>query len=163
RGDRAHGGHQDRDCLVAAPLRAPGVLSASPATEAALMKRLANHPGAWQDERGKQLVADARRHEIDVPATAKARVLRQPLQRKRSARMRVGALLFASGAACAAAVMLLVLFFQHGRHDVPLARVGGRTVAVAPGESFPASATFEVVDLHGAGKMVLGPETLAKL
>jgi FecR protein/Outer membrane lipoprotein len=107
---------------------------------------------AWeQDLHAQQIVRRAARVHVGPPPGARARVWkaleeRRGRERDKPARRRLGWAMFAAGAACAAAIAVLV---------VPRARPTELTIQ--------ASAEAATIDLGGDGRVVAGPGTLARL
>ena len=107
--------------------------------------------GAWKDSPAREIASRAARLSANPPPGARARVwqsleVRRARERDRPARRRLGWAMFAAGAACAAAIAVLL---------VPPNRSTELTIQ--------ASAEAATIDLAGDGRVVAGPGTLARL
>ncbi len=105
----------------------------------------------WEQSPARELARRAARLAANPPTGARARVWRALEERRRRerdkpARRRIGWAMFAAGAACAAAIAVMV---------VPGSRSTEMTIQ--------ASAEAATIDLAGDGRVVAGPGTLARL
>ncbi len=110
--------------------------------------------GAWreEDQAAAELVRRAARLDIGPPSAARARVWLaigegRRREHERPSRRRLGYAMFAAGAACAAAIALVLV--PRTQHQAQF------TIA--------SSAEPAVIDLDGDGRIVAGPATLARL
>jgi len=105
----------------------------------------------WESSTAREITKRAARLSNDPPAGARARVwqkleARRSRERDKPARRRLGWAMFAAGAACAAAIALVVVPRSHST-DLTI----------------QASAEAATIDLAGDGRVVAGPGTLARL
>lgn len=105
----------------------------------------------WESSTAREITKRAARVSANPSPSARARVwqkleARRSRERDKPARRRLGWAMFAAGAACAAAIAVIV---------VPRAHSQDLTIA--------ASAEAATIDLAGDGRVVAGPGTLARL
>jgi hypothetical protein len=111
--------------------------------------------------RAEDLIRRAAQVEIAVPPGAQARVWSRIEKKRARAAWRLAFPMFAAGAATAA-LLLLTLVPRETEHAVVLLSDGTQR-EVAGGASLPLSSRPALVDLHGAGRLVTGPDTAARL
>jgi hypothetical protein len=105
----------------------------------------------WESSTAREITKRAARLSTNPPTAARARVwqkleARRSRERDKPARRRLGWAMFAAGAACAAAIALVL---------VPSSHSSDLTIQ--------ASAEAATIDLAGDGRVVAGPGTLARL
>jgi hypothetical protein len=123
-------------------------------------------PGSeWGSADARRLVEKAAQVTAEPPPRARARVW-EAIERRRAkpARplWRLGAT-FAAGALCAGALALWLVPRGLADSSVLVIAADGVERTVRAGERLPALTDLSLVDLHGAGRMVAGAGTFAKL
>ena len=120
--------------------------------------------GEWGTEETRRLVEKAAALSVEPSPSARARVWSRLEARRRPRIWRLAWGMFAMGAVSALAAMLLVA--RHPVSSDPSALViasDGSTRMITRGERLPLSPELALVDLHGAGRLVEGADTVAKL
>ncbi|HZS36220.1 MAG TPA: FecR domain-containing protein [Polyangia bacterium] len=119
--------------------------------------------GDWQDTEARRLVERARQRAVAPAPSAKARVWARVEKRRVQPRWRLAWPMFALGAACATLLVLLLVPRDRPDSRALVIASDGVQRTVKPGEKLPTLNDLSLVDLHGAGRMVAGPGTLATL
>jgi hypothetical protein len=113
-------------------------------------------------EAARELLRKALQREIDPSPVARARVWQQ-IEKRRSARPRIGWRLgatFVAGAACASLVAFLML---RGEPPALVVAPDGSAQKLRVHDSLPKFAELSIADLHAAARVVVGAGTRGKL
>ncbi len=110
-----------------------------------------------------QLIARASQVGVQPPPSARARVWQRVETKARRPRWRFAWPAFAAGAVCATLVVMLLVPRDRPDGEALVLAADGTQRIVKPGEKLPQLLDLSLVDLHGAGRAVAGPGTLATL